>query len=274
VVELTIVQGRNLESFVGSPDAGVSLTKQIIQEQGFDGKPLIIDDEAEFNRLAQKSGIMGYRGLGDGAEIPNYVKALREGDFYVECKGGRAHGRGAYFAITRKGFSHENSFITADEYATKQAIKDSPNDPKKYIFKITTSDDIRIIKESAIRKMRKNWVLEKLKPYKQKALSECGISEETFNKKIINIIIDKRSNGVTDEDLIVIKGKIPRLWTAFEKQGIDFRGIIESDIGTIAADKGFDAIVTHEGTLHDGVDYIVVLNRTKLIISEKEAQKP
>jgi hypothetical protein len=271
VVEHTIVQGRNLESFVGSPDAEVSLTKQIIQEQGFDGKPLIIDDEAEFDRLAQKSGIMGYRGLGDGDALPGYVNDLREGDFYVECSdGGRVHGRGAYFAITAKGGIHKNSYREAEGYAKKSTYKFE--NKQTYIFNATVAADIKIVEEKTVKKMRKDWVVEKLRPYTLSALSESGTSATQF-RKFIDAAIDPRANGVSDQMLIKLKNKAPKMWEAFEKKGIDFRGIIESDIGTIAAEKGFDAIISRDAGF-DGVDYFILLNRTKLILLDKEAEMP
>ena len=270
-VEHTIVQGRNLESFVGSPDSGVSLTKQIIQEQGFDGKPLIIDDETEFDRLAKKSGIMGYRGLGDGDALPGYVNDLREGDFYVECSdGGRVHGRGAYFAVTAKGGIHKNSYREAEGYAQKSAYKFK--NQQTYIFNATVAADIKIVEEETIRKMRKDWVVKKLRQYTLSVLSESGISEIQF-RKFIDEAIDPRANGVSDRVLIELKNKTPKMWEAFEKKGIDFRGIIESDIGTIAAEKGFDAIISRDAGF-DGVDYFILLNRTKLILLDKEAEMP
>ena len=268
----TVVQGKNLEDFVGSPDAGVSLTKQVIQAQGFDGKPLIVSDEEEFNRLATKSGIMGYRGLGDGAEIPNYVKALREGDYYVECKdGGRVNGRGTYFAITSDNGTHSNSFKESKLYAQKAKSKFKNTEQQEYIFKATVSDDIKIANVSDIRKIRKDWVIEKLRPYTLKALSASGTKSAQF-RKFIDDIIHPRENGELDGILDIYRDKYLKLWNAFKNQGIDIRGILESDVGTIAAEKGYDALRATRCSYLDGVDYLVLLNRTKLILFDKDVQ--
>lgn len=108
------------------------------------------------------------------------------------------------------------------------------------------------------------------------ATSKSGYSVKKHSRFIDDIFDSNKFGNGSDFEAYILdnaKKKHPKLWESFEKQGIDFRGILESDIGTITAEKGYDAILAHNVAFNKGVDCLVLLNRTKLVLFDKKAQE-
>lgn len=104
--------------------------EQIIKAQGFDGKPTLTSDKAAFAQACQASNFIAKRGVGASNKrtLNAYDQALKDGDFYVKCSGGRSHGYGMYCASVPANGKNASSGIThaentANSYARGRAKK-------------------------------------------------------------------------------------------------------------------------------------------------------
>lgn len=98
--------------------------EQVIKAQGFDGKPTLTSDLAEFTSACQASNFIAKRGIGatDQKTLNAYDQNLKNGDFYVKCSGGSVHGYGMYAASVQVNGQNAKSGIrdaesTARSYA-------------------------------------------------------------------------------------------------------------------------------------------------------------
>ena len=98
--------------------------EQVIKAQGFDGKPTVTSDLAEFTSACSASDFIAKRGIGasDQRTLAAYDQSLKTGEFYVKCTGGSVHGYGMYAAslkvngsAAKSGIQHAE--ITAQTYA-------------------------------------------------------------------------------------------------------------------------------------------------------------
>lgn len=97
--------------------------EQVIKAQGFDGKPTLTSDLAEFSNACKASNFIAKRGVGasDNATLDAYDKALKTGDFYVKCSGGSVHGYGMYAAS-----------VAANGRNARSGIKDAEDTAQSY----------------------------------------------------------------------------------------------------------------------------------------------
>ena len=98
--------------------------EQVIKAQGFDGKPTVTNNLADFTSACQASNFIAKRGVGatDQRTLSAYDYNLKNGEFYVKCSGGSVHGYGMYAASIRANGTNASSGIrhaesTARSYA-------------------------------------------------------------------------------------------------------------------------------------------------------------
>ena len=97
--QATVVQGKNLVGMYNIKQRTEDI-KEIVQKQGFDGKPTVLS-KADFIQAVKDDTFIAQRTYtaGSKAELEKYIDMLRNGDFYVDCRvGGKAHGKGMYAA--------------------------------------------------------------------------------------------------------------------------------------------------------------------------------
>lgn len=88
---------------------GGSALDQVAEQQGYNGKPTLVKDKAEFSQAVKDSGIMAYRTIKSGTDVATgkqktsdeFVNDLKNGDkFSHNGSGGQAYGAGIYIAGT------------------------------------------------------------------------------------------------------------------------------------------------------------------------------
>lgn len=101
-----IVQGQDISStWERRPDKFAFEIEDVINAQGFDGKPRVVDED-EFNRLVQESNFIAQRGYTapDAETLKEYQNQLYNGKWYVDCSnGGARYGQGMYVSANFKG---------------------------------------------------------------------------------------------------------------------------------------------------------------------------
>ena len=149
------VDGKDLAgSFKFNDNSSDYAIEQVIKAQGFDGKPTVTSDKAAFAAACKASNFIAKRGVGasDQRTLNAYDNDLKNGNFYVKCSGGSAHGYGMYAASVsangssaKAGISHAES--TAASYAYGRAKK---------VYTMTLDKSAKIGTESALHKQMLN----------------------------------------------------------------------------------------------------------------------
>ena len=110
-----VVQGKDLTSSESSD------VEELIKLQGFDGKPILIKNEKNFEKLLNEDTVGMYRGIysENPEKVKEYKKMLREGEFKPNNDNQYVSGRGLYTAC----YSPEdaNAKVSARELAEKYA---------------------------------------------------------------------------------------------------------------------------------------------------------
>lgn len=124
------VDGKDLSGkFTFDKNSSDYSIEQVIKAQGFDGKPTVTNNAADFAEACKASNFIAKRGIGatDQATMNQYDNDLKNGKFYVQCGGGNVHGYGMYAASVeangrnaRSGVAHAQS--TADAYASGSRV--------------------------------------------------------------------------------------------------------------------------------------------------------
>ena len=102
----TVVDGRDIsETWERRPDQFDFEINDVINAQGYDGKPRVVDAD-DFDRAVQESNFIAQRSYSapDQETIDAYREQLYKGDWYVDCgTGGAQYGQGMYCAADYTG---------------------------------------------------------------------------------------------------------------------------------------------------------------------------
>ena len=122
--------------------------EQVIKAQGFDGKPTVTTDAKAFASACKASNFTAMRGVGasDAATLKNYDSEFKNGEFYVKCSGGSAHGYGMYAASFETN-SPRSSSLSNDAMSTAKSYASYGNRAKK-IYSMTLDKSAKIGTES------------------------------------------------------------------------------------------------------------------------------
>ena len=271
----------NADSVVGvwNPRDGFdSLIDDIIDYQGFNGKPTIIYEQSAFDDAVQDDHFLAERTLraADKDELKLYNDQLKAVDgedyFYVNCGvGGAQYGQGMYCAADySKGKEPFESFLhEIKEYG------DGSKNPNGYYsttwMTLDPSAKILVLPngqkagEFIPELYKREYMLKHAGNQKNEVLDYINKCESVDNLtfKESNEVIDK---AYAERDLAFNKVKELNQealrHTMYVPSGGKFPK--SKDPGVLAAEMGYDAInaVGHGATK----SYTVVLNRTKLII--------
>lgn len=287
----TIINGKDISAaWKRRPDQFDFEIEDVINAQGFDGKPRVVSAE-EFDEAVKKSNFVAQRAYSapDQETLDAYRDQLYNGKWYVDCStGGARHGQGMYCVADYSGNLTDDMRFEASAYAGYYGNRPS------YIETFTVDPSAKFIEEATIR--------EKMNAYNDELLSHAyrdAISETTRPESITSMIDNyKKYFGVTmtpDDMAAYMKGMQLQ-----NMKSDDFTGSVKkqtnqiikkyklkdhslvqsayrntdayknaskkefSDIGSFAAAEGWDGIKVsgREGQ----VPYAVILNRTKVII--------
>lgn len=116
----TIVQGKDItDTWHRRPDDFAFEINDVINAQGFDGRPRIVDAD-EFEKAVKESGFVAQRNYSapDKETLDLYRQQLYEGEWYVDCStGGAQYGQGMYCAADYTGTITPGMKEEMDHYA-------------------------------------------------------------------------------------------------------------------------------------------------------------
>lgn len=240
-----IVHGQNVAGkWRRRPDTFKNEIEDVLNYQGFDGKPRLAKSK-EFWQLVKEDHFVGQRAYSarTAKELAAYEKELRRGKWYVECKGGAQYGQGMYCAADfTKGenlaglYEDMQAHIKFTGYANGKLyskIETLTLDKSANILQVKSNKSNPITKLDLINDVVYSYVSKNPQLYHVKTWDEAGAD---LFKKILH-----------DVGMTVLHKK--------------------RDVGAMAAELGYDAIKIN-GRGKSGA-YVVILNRTKLILLEE-----
>lgn len=130
--------------------------EQVIKAQGFDGKPTVTRNLADFTSACKESNFIAKRGIGasDQRTLDAYDRNLKSGEFYVKCSGGSVHGYGMYAASVQVNgknakYGIQNAEATANSYA-------GWGSSSKKVYTMTLDKSAKIGNESTLKRQMRN----------------------------------------------------------------------------------------------------------------------
>lgn len=230
-----VVQGKDIsETWVRRPDEFAFEIEDVINAQGFDGKPRVVSAK-EFEELVSEAnngnGLIAQRVYSAPSQevLDSYRDQLYDGKWYVDCsKGGKMFGQGMYTAADFTGNLSKNITSAMDEFRD--------NGVKNSLFSYV---ETMTLDKSA-----------KVAQYFDFIDKWNGTFTEKDSKEALE-------NGIGYFDAFSRK----------QKEGQELRDKY-GDINAWIASQGFDAVVCGDES-ESGV-FLVVLNRTKLVIKGEE----
>ena len=271
----TVVNGSNISgSWTRRPDEFDFAIEDVVDAQGFNGLPKVVDDE-EFQRYVEDSNIIMQRGYAapDPETLKLYQDELYNGEWYLECSGGSAYGKGMYAAYNTGIELSQNTMNTANAYG---------GGPNGIVETMTLDSSAKIISYRDAEKLVDQF-------------EDSGLSEKMQGEFIVGKV-----NEIYGDDYELKQYVLDRYFSQYHlaDDGSNslawYRGLEDSkrdqidktvrahindiasqafkiadyydhlDAGTVAALYGYDAVRVKEDA-----GYIIILNRTKLIIKGK-----
>lgn len=251
--------------------------EDVINAQGFDGKPRIVDAD-EFDRAVKAAnggnGFIAQRTYSapDQETLDEYRKMLYEGKWYVDCStGGSQYGQGMYCAADYTGKLSDGIKEEMQHYIS---LNESRGAEHAYVETMTLDPSAKIIRYADIdaefaRAEADSFlgVVKKANPRltdreAAAVVRECGGTRSGSTFKLAKSWEREDPDGY--DAFIEAQGKA---WDKYKDAIEEVRLATASlDDGSKAAAMGYDAI-NAEGHGASG-SYTVILNRTKLIIRE------
>lgn len=251
--------------------------EDVMNAQGFDGKPRTVDAD-EFDRAVRQAnggdGLIMQRTYSapDKETLDMYRQQLYDGKWYVDCStGGAEYGQGMYCAGDWSKTLSDRTTVSMRHYAS---LYDGPS----YIETMTLDSSARVVKTTDLAreaaKARSSIVDSIADEVVGENLDAAGMGEMRGAERdyLIDLAAGKRPSanisperyGMSMEDMDEF-GEYLRFLTderaSSDAMIIRLEGM---DEGVLATALGYDAIDV------SGQGYIVVLNRTKLIIRRPE----
>lgn len=144
--------------------------KEIIKKQGFDGKPIVIKNEEEFERMVKDDTVGMYRGIraGNKETIDKYKDMLRNGEFVMNADNESVSGKGLYTAAYSPNDKEgqRKSRELAEKYAGFRSMFAKPGTEVEYketgqVERFTFTKDIKIYKPNENEKILKDYQIAK-----------------------------------------------------------------------------------------------------------------
>ena len=273
-----IVNGKDIsKSFVRRKDKFGFEIEDIINAQGFDGKPRIVSAK-EFDRAVKESKFIAQRTYSAESKeiLDEYRKMLYDGKWYVDCgTGGAQYGQGMYCAADYTGKLTEGIKTEMSHY---QELGISRGYKFAYTETMTLDPSSKIIEFSKLEKEYSKYSKQYSFDNMRKQAMDKALSELDFPKPIkdkYKKMMELYQSGYTPKQIKeyeeLVKqldkkspGSTKKFKDSYNKHYKDVSDRFIDNIGSYAAARGYDAInaVGHG----ESGSYTVILNRTKLII--------
>jgi hypothetical protein len=247
----------------------------VVKEQGFDAPPKLLKRN-EFEEQAKKTNVVLFRGYTspDAKETKKFREDMETGDFFLDNKGGQAHGRGMYFSFAKP--DNQEQFKKAKDVAvfySKGAFRqqDITSKEQRALDVATVTDDFKTIESKKVEDTFSDFVDEKiftkkqlteLEPYKNKLkeakkakldLVKFKDNPEEYSKKRDEYTEIENNVSLLRKQLNPdVKEKLSVAQSIKENPDLDH--------GTQAALMGFDAIYVEKSSFY------VLLNRSKIVL--------
>lgn len=296
--EHVVVQGRDITAtWSRRPDQFDFEIDDVINAQGFDGKPKVVSRE-EFDEAVKAAndgnGFIAQRAYSapDQETLDAYRDQLYNGKWYVDCStGGARHGQGMYCVADYKGEITDRMTSEMDGYARMYGERPA------YIETFTVDPSAKFVEENTIRKqmtehnakLRKdiyiNAISETLEndsvdlmigkykkyfgvtiPAEDMALYMRAMQLKNINSEEYTSAVKKESNRIIKKYKLKDHSLVQSMYmnTSVYK---DANKKEYKDVGSFAAASGWDGIKV-SGRESNDAPYAVILNRTKVIIME------
>lgn len=249
--------------------------EDVINAQGFDGLPTVVS-EKEFEKYAKESNWIAQRTYAAPSDemLATYRNELCNGKWYVDCSGnGHDYGMGMYTAGARSykltdGIRFEmnfykdqllskigttakqNAYDNAWEYATRNATrleKAVIQNEGWYTFKNFSYDKSDVVNLERNNEDEYYRILKKYKDAKSSARDASENAKAVYRTDTFTLTKDAK---------VISYREVQNRWDEDKFE----------DPSSWAVAKGYDAISTRGN--NDDCTYLIVLNRTKLIIKE------
>lgn len=258
--------------------------EDVLDAQGFDGSPRIVDAD-EFDELVKQAnggrGFIAQRSYtGTSKEVADeYRRMLYEGKWYVDCStGGAQYGQGMYCAADYTGKLTDGIRAEMEHYTALGQERNNGvwSNAVTYVETMTLDPSARIVTHSramAEKNLDQVTLANALKKTRaDQMISEGEISgpDADYVRWRLGLTDGRPKSSLTysEEDLNEFVEYVSEDLTEYLSRSDELRDLREMNIGSWAAAKGYDAI-NAEGHGESG-SYTVVLNRTKLIIKRPE----
>ena len=278
IEEHKVAQGRNLvnkwkvtEEEKYNEDSGL---KRILKEQGFDGKPKLVD-EKEFEKATKECTFFAQRTYVGKTieEVKEYQRQLYYDDWYIDCSyGGAQYGKGMYCAATYdirnkaqlQGITEEMKHYMGLNNKKKRAIS--------IVEDITVDKSAKFIEDNKIRTTYIKQILSiNNKSNYNNYIDEYEkiLSEKTDLKlKFMNAMYNEKNNDLANTYFKEYNAKQVESERFYKNMPPEIREVYQQikgiDQSVLAVEMGYDGI-NAKGHGQSG-SYTVILNRTKLII--------
>lgn len=148
-----VVNGEDIsDSWERRPDQFDFTIEDVINAQGFDGLPRVVDAD-EFEKISKENGIIAYRGYTapDEETLMKYKDELYNGDWYVDCSsGGSLYGKGMYTMYSKNDELTSHMYGLAKEYSEPDAFS---GNTVGTVEEMTIDKSAKIIHHDEIKKL-------------------------------------------------------------------------------------------------------------------------
>lgn len=284
----TVAQGRDI---VGEwrrrPDAFDFEIEDVMNTQGFDGTPRLVDAD-EFDEMVKQAnggkGFIAQRSYtGTSKEVADeYRRELYDGKWYVDCStGGAQYGQGMYCAADYTGKLTDGIRAEMEHYTAlgKERNKGAGSNAVTYVETMTLDPSAKVITyDDLMDYVYKDRIEKRL--FKEAtggmrfSENELAVLHESILQDATPEQLDAADNFFVEDrsGYYAAKKKLQSIVDGIkDKASSEFSAVEGMDPGAIAALHGYDAI-NADGHGKSG-SYTVVLNRTKLIIKRPEEWK-
>lgn len=258
-----VVHGQDItETWTRREDQFEFEINDVINAQGFDGLPRVVSAE-EFDRAVQESNFIAQRTYSapDQETLDAYRDQLYNGNWYVDCgTGGAQYGQGMYTA-SMNGQSVTDSMREEMAYyqeISRQRIGEEGGEAIHAVETMTLAPGTRTIDYREAREELADYLWSKY-------ITEAPGVEPGDVERVRELRQRINENRRERAAILAEDERLANIYNyAYNQTVAD-----NTDVGTFAAMRGFDAIVEPAKTPGD-CDYTVILNRSAVIIRRDE----
>lgn len=250
--ETAVVNGHDITAeWTRREDKFAFEIEDVINAQGFDGKPLVVSAE-EFDKAVKEAndgkGFIAQRvySAPDQETLDLYREELYSGKWYVDCSdGGARFGKGMYTVSDNSGRLNEYLVGEIDMYKWENEVE--KENPFSFIETLTLDPSAKVINYTDLDELRSIGGIEKRL-----------IASDLIPENLKNTF----SKWVEDEgDVKDLPKNLQKLGTTLQDKAEKY---LKMDYGSLATVFGYDAIRVPERFVGN-TEYTVILNRTKVI---------